>query len=51
MGMARAQASESLEKLRANLREEHNLKMDWTSTLFRHVSVQIHLTACFLAHA
>lgn len=32
-----AQASESLDKLRANLREEHILKMDWTSTLFRHV--------------
>ena len=27
-----AQASESLDKLRANLREEHILKMDWTST-------------------
>ena len=34
-----AQASESLDKLRANLREEHILKMDWTSTLFRHVGL------------
>ncbi|KAK9859351.1 hypothetical protein WJX84_005629 [Apatococcus fuscideae] len=39
-------ASESLEKLRANLREEHNLKMDWTSTLFRHILTPVQCARC-----
>ena len=32
------QSAECIEKLKRNMREEHVLKLDWISTLFKHVS-------------
>ena len=33
------QMHECIEKLKRNMREEHVLKLDWISTLFKHVSL------------
>lgn len=33
------QSHECVEKLKRNMREEHVLKLDWISTLFKHVSL------------
>jgi len=34
-----SQSHECVEKLKRNMREEHVLKLDWISTLFKHVSL------------
>ena len=36
------QSHECIEKLKRNMREEHVLKLDWISTLFKHVSPACH---------
>lgn len=32
------QSQDCIDKLKRNMREEHVLKLDWISTLFKHVS-------------
>ena len=39
------QSHECIEKLKRNMREEHVLKLDWISTLFKHVSFCLPLPA------
>lgn len=45
------QSHECIEKLKRNMREEHVLKLDWISTLFKHVSSNLPLLAaeCILS--
>lgn len=39
------QMHECIEKLKRNMREEHVLKLDWISTLFKHVRSGLHCAA------
>ena len=40
------QSHDCIDKLKRNMREEHVLKLDWISTLFKHVSWQQCAACC-----
>ena len=44
------QSHDCIDKLKRNMREEHVLKLDWISTLFKHVSYSIHFCRDVIHH-
>lgn len=42
------QSHECIEKLKRNMREEHVLKLDWISTLFKHLLTPIQVARCIV---
>lgn len=42
------QSHECIEKLKRNMREEHVLKLDWISTLFKHLLTPVQVARCIV---